>query len=115
VTTPARSHNFLKTGIITTGALQDYTVPTGKTAAVTSITIAKTQVSVALSVYCAIFAPGDVTVTYVAVGVFGAAANIEATVWAGRVTLAAGWTFRVARLSAAGQYSASVNGFLYDA
>lgn len=115
MTVVARSHNFLKTGIVTTGAVQDYVVPTGKVAACTSITFAKTLAGTALSVYVAIFAPGDATVTYVATGVFGVAANIESLSWTGRVVLEAGWTLRAARLSAAGQFSVSANGFLYTA
>lgn len=100
---------------MTTGAVQDYVVPTGKTAALKSLTVAKTQVSVAVTAYVAIFAPGDATVTYVWTAVFGAAANIESLVWAGTVVLEAGWTLRAARLSAAGQYACSASGFLYDA
>jgi hypothetical protein len=105
----------MKTGALATGAVQDYVVPTGKTAAVTSITFAKSVGGVAVSVYAAIFAPGDATVTYVAYGVFGAAAAPEMIVVPLRVVLEAGWTFRVARFSAAGTYSCSAGGFLYTA
>jgi hypothetical protein len=111
----ARSHSFTKTGSLATGAVQDTVIPAGKTAAITSITFAKTVGGVAVSIYAAIFAPGDATVTYVGYGVFGAAAAPEVIVWTGRVILNAGWTFRVARFSAAGTYSVSAGGFLYDA
>jgi hypothetical protein len=114
VTTVARSHNFLKTGQIATGATQDYVVPVGKVAAVTSITFGKTVAGTPVSVYAAIFAPGDATVTYIAYGVFPGAVVVEGSVWSGRVVLQAGWTLRCARLSAAGSYSVSANGFLYS-
>ncbi len=89
-------------------------MPTGKVAAVTSITFAKTQISVACSIYVGIFAPGDTTLTYVATVAFGTAANIESFSWVGRVTLEPGWTLRTARFSAAGQFSVSASGFLYS-
>jgi hypothetical protein len=110
-----RSTNFMKTGAVATGAVIDYVVPVGKVAAITSITFAKTIAGTPVTAYAAIFAPGDATVTFVATGAFPNAAVIEAIVWNLRVVLSAGWTFRVARLSAAGTYSCSASGFLYTA
>jgi hypothetical protein len=115
VSSVLRSTNFLKTGVVTTAAVKDYVVPAGKVAVVTSVTFTKTLAGTAISIYAAIFAPGDATTTFVATGVFGAAANIESLSWSGRVVLQAGWTFRMARLSAAGQWAGSANGFLYTA
>jgi hypothetical protein len=110
----ARSTNFHKIAVQTTGVF-DYTVPTGKVAAVTSASYAKTIANTPVSVYMGFFAPGDANVSLCDAQVFSGVTVVEVANHQLRVVLQAGWTLRMARLSAAGTWSAQASGFLYDA
>lgn len=111
---PVYSKNFLRTGTQTTG-IMDYVVPTGYTAVVKGISCYKAVAATPVDVLFSMFAPGDATVSPIWISSMIGTTKVESQTLLTNAVLAAGWTLRAQRSTAAGSWSAQASGFLLQA